>query len=245
MFEDFSFLSPATTITPDPGYFDCVYVDPLQPLSPSSSCSSTPISPQFPTSRLVRDPRYQRTPSMDSLTPPSRRHSIDTLTSQFDSHSPFDSSSTTPPADSYQPRSTPVEEDEGFDEPASNHAGLYTTTSYEAPLTSLDYSLSTVPSRYNNVPRTAFSARRRQRQLLSRLQCLSSGDSNALAMLIEECHPSSLPLTSSESVSDSENANGQQSVTSAGLTRASTASSVIPRRTAIVKREPRFRRRKS
>lgn len=250
MFEDFSFVSSATTISPDPHYALSSYIDPLDSLSPLSQETSSPSSAYFPcaNSSRSRDIRFHasRTPSMDSVTSSSRRPSIDTLTNQFNSHAPFES------INDSQPRSAPIEEDEGFDEPASNHfyAAPADCRGSIAPLSAFDYSISTLASSPNPSSRPlGFAARRRQRQLLTRLQCLASGKMEShLTILMEECHPSSLPFSDSDSEkSPSTGSSRKPSITSVGCVGMGPGSLASrPERTgAIVKRAPRFRRRKT
>lgn len=130
-----------------------------------------------------------------------RHPSISTLTAKLESHdlsSPSDSSlsdscSMTDSPISTVP-STPI--DEGFSEPMPSPdydlsewdismSDLISTTS--APTSS---PLSSLPSSFD-IPQ--YALRRRQRQALTRLQCLSSHAPDLL-MLIEECHPSSMPV---------------------------------------------------
>lgn len=248
MFEDFSFLSASSTISANRLYAQ-PSLDPLEneraTLSPSSSRCSSPQS-----HRRTRDGRFDsRASSLDSMSDQPRRPSIDTLTNQFDNHSPFDA-----PTIEYQPRSTPVPEDEGFDEPASNHANYSScdcSSSYSSSLPALTYTLSSLshtPASSTRLP-MAFAARRRQRQFLSRLQCVTSGSStleSQLAMLVEEYHPSSLPLKSMESEPEDPASSGprQRSITSAGYSVIASSPALHSRRSAIVKRPPRVRKRK-
>ena len=244
MFEDFSFVSSSTTIPTDPNAAYSAYLDQLDPLSPlSSNCASPPIS----NTRRSRDVRYHasRTPSIGSPSP-SRRLSIDTLTSHFDNISPFEALNID---HQWQPQSGPVDEDEGFYEPADNH--LYRSTidipDCLAPLSAFDYSLSSSISSSTSRP-LWFAARRRQRQILTRLQCINGGRLDAhLTMLLEECHPSSLPLNTSDS--DSEKCDSSpSSVTSASysvpLGSCVASNTRVEKRSAVVKRAPRLRKRK-
>ena len=250
MFEDFSFVSSTTTISPDPHYALSSYIDPLEPLSPLSPDTSSPSSAYFPcaNSSRTRDFRYHtsRTPSVDSVTSSSRRPSIDVLTTQFNSHAPFES------INDSQPRSAPIDEDEGFDEPASNHfyAASMDCRDSIAPLSAFDYSILSLASSPNPSSRPiGFAARRRQRQLLTRLQCLSSGKMEShLTMLMEECHPSSLPFSDSDSEKTTNTGSSRKpSITSGGCVGMGPVllTSSPDRAGAIVKRAPRLRRRKT
>ena len=67
--------------------------------------------------------------------------------------------------------------------------------SFESSLWDLNVaSISTHPTSYpTDAPLPPFALKRRQRQALGRLQCLTKKAPD-LAMLVEECHPSSMPL---------------------------------------------------
>ena len=240
---------------------DITYLDPLEPISPSSSHSSSCGQ------RITCDRRFQNSSRPSSAgssvrTASPRRLSVDTLTSQFDSHTPFE------PINTDTPRSTPAEDDEGFIDGTSNDQLNYTTTfdyfPSEGPVSSLEYSSSLLSSS-TKFPRS-FSDRRRQRQLLSRLQALTDNGSldTGSSLVLEECHPSSIPSSGSDddaSCSKEQQQQQQQQHSAASETHVGGAgkfsitsngeytvvfprASAIGRRGAVVKRAPRLRRRK-
>lgn len=167
-------------------------------VSPYTSRCSSPTRSDMPSEahlpRAYRDTRY------DSYR--ARRQSITTLTAQLESHDL---------SERRTPSYTPVY----HDEPSVEHdEGYYEGPETPASSTSSDYSSDFDPSLYDlsmsdmsvtSSPRpslsleaqsySSHSMRRRQRQTLIRLQCLAKCTPD-LAMLIEECHPSSMPLPS-------------------------------------------------
>lgn len=164
--------------------------------------ASTDISPytsrcSSPHPRSYRDTRY------DSCRP--RHQSITALTAQLESH---DLSDQRVPsyASLYQDEPSPVEypsadQDEGYyegpDTPASSsseYSSEFDPTMYDLSMSDLSATSSPRPSLSLEAQSyCSHSMRRRQRQALIRLQCLAKCTPD-LAMLIEECHPSSMPL---------------------------------------------------
>lgn len=200
MFDDnFSFLS-STSSPPSCGSNDTVSSS--ADISPfSSRCSSPLLQPVRPISAFPfrqRDDRFNTRPSLTKLNVP-RHPSITALTAEFESHvldSPSDLS--TPPFSSSN-LSTPNTEledlNEGFVEPAdhrSSSSSCSSANSFDPSLWDLSMAvLHTTSYPSDSLPTHAL--RRRQRQALARLQCLAKRAPD-LAILVEECHPSSLPM---------------------------------------------------
>jgi len=210
MFENFSFVSDSS----DPIAASTVYVSTSADISPFTSRCASPRSrersvspgPPIPSYRQRRDSRF------DTYRPP-RHPSITTLTAQLESHvlsehvGNFRSNSPTP-SDLASPstESTFDTVDEGFfdgpETPAttvSEGVSEYSSSDFDPTLWDLsmsDLSATSSPRPSLSLEAQALSSytmRRRQRQALVRLQCLAKRAPD-LAMLIEECHPSSLPL---------------------------------------------------
>lgn len=167
-------------------------------ISPYTSRCSSPHFNEARVSRTYRDTRY------DTYRP--RHPSITALTAQLESH---DLSEQRSPSYSsfYQDEPSPsdfivADLDEGYYEgpetPASS-SSEYSSSEFDPSL----YDLSMTNLSATSSPRPSLSLeaqtycshsmRRRQRQALIRLQCLAKCTPD-LAMLIEECHPSSMPL---------------------------------------------------
>lgn len=164
--------------------------------------ASTDISPytsrcSSPHPRAFRDTRY------DSHRP--RHQSITALTAQLESH---DLSEQRAPSYSslYQDEPSPidyasVDQDEGYYEGPETPASSSSEYSSEIDPSLYDLSMSDLSATSSPRPSLSLEAqsycshsmRRRQRQALIRLQCLAKCTPD-LAMLIEECHPSSMPL---------------------------------------------------
>lgn len=185
--ENFSFVSG----TSDP-------VSASTDISPYTSRCSSPHLGESRFPRNFRDTRY------DSYRP--RHQSITALTAQLESHDLSDDRRISCTS-SYQDEPSPadyssIDQDEGYyegpDTPASS-SSEYSCSDIDPSLYDLSMSAISVTSS----PRpslsleaqsySSHSMRRRQRQALIRLQCLAKCTPD-LAMLIEECHPSSMPL---------------------------------------------------
>lgn len=161
-------------------------------ISPFTSRCASPHQGSTSYGRTQRDTRY------DSYR--TSRPSITALTAQLESHalnerSDSVTSDTLSQADS-------EDRDEGFydgpDTPATSVSDL-STTDFDPTLWDLSMSeevgvtSSPRPSlSLEAQSMSSYTIRRRQRQALVRLQCLAKRTPD-LAMLIEECHPSSLP----------------------------------------------------
>lgn len=224
-------------------------------ISPCTSRCSTPQSSRGPSAR--RDSRF------DVYRSAPRHPSITALTAQLQSHalSDMDSRSPSPPPSEMESSSgSSTVDDEGYcegpDTPATTVSDYsYDPTDIDPTLWDLSMSDTMVAT---SSPRPSLSLeaqalsshtiRRRQRQALVRLQCLASRTPD-LAMLIEECHPSSLPLETGilKAVGSSRGRNDSTSngsVVGSGLT----SGRIEKERTtsvAAVRKAPRMRKRTS
>lgn len=192
--ENFSFLSE----TSDPVAANinaCNSTD----ISPFTSRCSSPrmmdFSEQHIGLRTSRDTRY------DIYRAP-RHPSVTALTAQLESHVLSDRRRTSYTSDyTEQPLGDSTDQDEGYYEgpstPAttiSDYSADFDPSLYDLSMSDLSATSSPRPSLSLEAQATSsFSIRRRQRQALIRLQCLAKRTPD-LAMLIEECHPSSMPM---------------------------------------------------
>lgn len=194
--ENFSFLSSATgpsSCTSNDTAPSSLDVSPL-----SSRCSSPLPQPYKQFSSLVyreRDNRFNMRPSLNQVNVP-RHPSITALTTGFESQvldSSPDFSTSSPPYSNVSTPNTELDDlDEGFAEPDHHDTPSLGDNTFDPSLWDLsmaDLNTTSYPS--DALP--SFALRRRQRQALVRLQCLARRTPD-LAMLVEECHPSSLPL---------------------------------------------------
>ena len=196
--ENFSFLSSTTSPSSCPSNDTA----PSSPgVSPFSSRCSSPIprpAEQTFTSSLTfrqRDNRYDSRPSFTNIHVP-RHPSITALTAEFDSqvlHTPSDFVTSSL---SYSTISTPNTDLEDLEEGSTETMHHYTSPTsndvFDPSLWDLNMpNLNTTSFPLDSPP--SFGLRRRQRQALVRLQCLARRAPD-LAILMEECHPSSLPL---------------------------------------------------
>ncbi|KAK5945813.1 hypothetical protein PMZ80_003021 [Knufia obscura] len=186
--ENFSFVSG----TSDPLSAD---------ISPFTSRCASPHHTEFPPEarRSYRDTRY------DTYRP--RHQSITALTAQLESHILADRrrpSYTSDYQDEPSPSEIPsAEQDEGYyegpDTPSttsSDYSAEFDPALYDLGMSDLSATSSPRPSLSLEAQAcSSHSLRRRQRTALIRLQCLAKRTPD-LAMLIEECHPSSLPMPS-------------------------------------------------
>ena len=196
--ENFSFLSgsspAADTYNPE-SYSSDVSPFTSRCSSPGLENSTTSSQPRrgqldirfFATSRPVA-----RNGSITALTQRLENHTI--TQSQTSSHHPSYSSSS---SSTYT--STPMSQytnsfDEGFSEPPSPEAGLDSSPYWDL---NLNDDVEMPPTSHPSPSFSpSFALRRRQRQQLVKLQCMARKAPD-LMMLIEECHPSDLPLTKS------------------------------------------------
>lgn len=169
-------------------------------ISPYTSRCSSPHQSEFPSdvrsARTYRDTRYDmfrpRHPSITALTMQLESHDI---SERRQSSTPSDNQDEVPPtgfasADYdegyYEGPSTPTTVSSEFSDefdPSLYDLSMFGTSATSSPRPSLSLEAQAFSSH---------NARRRQRQSLIRLQCLAKRTPD-LAMLIEECHPSSLP----------------------------------------------------
>lgn len=174
-------------------------------------CTSAEISPftsQCPSPRSAHAPLARRDSRFDSYRSTPRHPSVTALTAQLQSHALNDlemRSPSPPPSDMASPSESETVDDEGYYEGPDTPATAISDFSYESndiDPTLWDLSMSdTMVATSSPRPSlsleaqalSSYTMRRRQRQALVRLQCLATRTPD-LAMLIEECHPSSLPL---------------------------------------------------
>ncbi|EXJ90101.1 hypothetical protein A1O3_03170, partial [Capronia epimyces CBS 606.96] len=170
-----------------------------------SPCTSRCPSPTSRTPAPCRDSRFDAYRYSSS----PRRSSITALTAQLQSQALNDTempSPSLPLSEAGSPAASipDTDADEGFydgpDTPTTTFSDYYEPAETDPAWWDFSMSDSIIPT---SSPRPSLSLeaqalspytmRRRQRQTLIRLQCMVSRTPD-LAMLIEECHPSSLPL---------------------------------------------------
>lgn len=171
-------------------------------ISPYTSRCPSPHHPEFPID--ARLPRSYRDTRYDTYRP--RHQSITALTTQLQSH---DISERRRPSYTSDYQDEPAaseflsaaDQDEGYYEGPETPSTSSSVDDYDPAMYDLsmsDLSATSSPRPSLSLEAQAFSShniRRRQRQALIRLQCLAKRTPD-LAMLIEECHPSSLPMPS-------------------------------------------------
>jgi hypothetical protein len=161
----------------------------------TSRCSSPRLENVGPRSEHRRDSRY------DSWRSP-RHPSVTALTTQLEHHAIVDELQLDSPGPMMSPSDLNYDNDEGFCDGPNTPASSCSDESTEFDpalwdLSAFDYSATSSPRPSLSLEAQASSAytmRRRQRQALVRLQCLAKRAPD-VAMLLEECHPSSLPLS--------------------------------------------------
>lgn len=205
MFENFSFSSASSNGGLSPA-FDvhdslppCVRTDNHIMISPLSSRCPSPL-PRTAPYPPAREHRSSSQPSATSV----HRLSINSLTHKLKAHSLEPQSPDLPPTPPY----SQYDEDEGYAGPYSPED--LSPTSADFPSTYLDM---LAPTPTSNPTGCLTLSRRYQRQFLSRLQC-SASHALSLAMLAEECHPSSLPLPPMAESSSSGSTSRKTSVSS-------------------------------
>jgi hypothetical protein len=239
--ENFSFLS-STSTTQSFTYGDCNSSD----VSPFTSRSSSPRPYVRNSSVSARSmPGFPRRDSrFDSITSMPSNVSISALTAQLETHvlsseagrHPASPTATTPASSDFS--------DEGFVDGSalSDHDSDYDPSLWD--LSTSDLNLTSSPRDsvgVNNVP--SFALRRRQRQALTRLQCLAQRTPD-LMILVEECHPSSMPLQG-EPVWGA-GARRPHSVSMSGLSNGGRTGARVEKERSpsmAVKRSPRMRKR--
>ena len=176
MFENFSFSSPSSNGPLSPPFEDSL---PPCALPDNHSNLISPLSSRF-TSPIPREASYPFPSSQRASPQPSSSLPIGSLILKLDAQSVKENE--LPPTPPYSPS-----EDEGY---VTYSPDDLSPTSAAFPSTYLDM-LAPPPTSHPTGCITL--SRRYQRQFLSRLQC-SASHALSLAMLAEECHPSSLPL---------------------------------------------------
>jgi hypothetical protein len=239
--ENFSFLS-STSTTNSFTYGDSISSD----VSPFTSRSSSPRPYLRNSSVSARStPGFPRRDSrFDSITSIPSNVSISALTAQLETHVLSSEAGRHPASPTATTSAYSDFSDEGFvDGPTlSDHDSDYDPSLWD--LSTSDLNLTSSPRDslgVNNIP--SFALRRRQRQALVRLQCLAQRAPN-LMMLIEECHPSSMPLPE-ESVWVA-GAKRTHSASTLGLSNGGRAGTRVEKERSLsttVKRSPRMRKR--
>lgn len=161
----------------------------------ASRCSSPRLESFGPRSQPRRDSRF------DTWRPP-RHPSITALTTQLEHHAITDQLQPDSPGPMMSPSESAYDNDEGFYEGPNTPATSCSDESADFDpalwdLSAFDYSATSSPRPSLSLEaqaNSAYTMRRRQRQALVRLQCLAKRAPD-VAMLLEECHPSSLPLS--------------------------------------------------
>lgn len=194
--ENFSFVSSTSTSAPL-NINEYTSAD----ISPFTSRSSSP-RPHYVHPTTAHP--YQRDNRYDTYRAP-RHPSITALTAQLETHAlnSDQSISSSPVTRSSVSSGTDMDTDtadegyfEGADTPPSDYDADFDHSLYDLSMRDLHATSSPRPSLSLEAQAlSSYTQRRRQRQALVRLQCLAKRAPD-LAMLIEECHPSSMPLSS-------------------------------------------------
>lgn len=172
-----------------------VVESPSTDISPSTSrCSSPRIESFCPRSQ----PYPRRDSRFDTWRAP-RHPSVTALTAQLEHHGITEHIVPDSPTSMASPSESLYDEGyyDGPDTPATSYSDE--SNDFDPALWDLsvcDYSATSSPRPSLSLEAQAYSTytmRRRQRQTLVRLQCLASRTPD-IAMLLEECHPSSLPM---------------------------------------------------
>lgn len=194
--ENFSFVSSSSTSTPfDINEYTSADISPF---------ASRPVSPRSHHAHLATTQPYQRDTRYDAYRAP-RHPSITALTAQLETHALTSDHSATssPTARGSISSGTDIDTDtadegffEGADTPPSDYDADFDHSLFDLSMRDLHATSSPRPSLSLEAQAlSSYTQRRRQRQSLVRLQCLAKRAPD-LAMLIEECHPSSMPLSS-------------------------------------------------
>lgn len=220
---------------------------------PVGHCTSTDISPF--TSRCssprLGEPRAQSTRRRDSYFEsylPPRHPSVSALTAQLEHHAINEDSQPGSPYSLDSPSSS-SDHDEGFydgpDTPNtsySDYSSDFDPSLWDLSMTNMSATSSPRPSLSLEAQAlSSYTMRRRQRQALVRLQCLAKRTPD-IAMLIEECHPSSLPLHT-EGMLDGLSKSRSNSAVSLGPTSGGRISKDRAGSHSTVRKVPRMRKR--
>lgn len=249
--ENFSFGSSPTPPLLALNTHDCTSSD----ISPFTS---RPCSPHSRTRATHRDTRFDTYRSAEA----PRHSSITAITAQLQSQALNDIVMDSPPStlDDFPSSSSAsdTDPDEGFYDGPETPATTLSDDSFEVhefDPTLWDLSMSdTMVATSSPRPSlsleaqalSSYTMRRRQRQALVRLQCLATRTPD-LAMLIEECHPSSLPYES-EVLRAYSSKGRSASVCSQSATFSAPSGRVDKERSgslATVRKTPRMRKRLS
>lgn len=193
--ESFSFLS--NTEPPTVNVDDYTSAD----ISPFTSRCSSPRYFDTAQPRLSQ-PAPRRDSRFDVYYPP-RHPSVTALTAQLEHHVITEDSQPGSPLSMAFPADSTSDQDEGFSDgpgtPSTNYSDYsadFDPAMWDLSMTNLSATSSPRPSLSLEAQAlSSYTQRRKQRQALVRLQCLAKRAPD-VAMLMEECHPSSLPLTS-------------------------------------------------
>ena len=236
--ENFSFLSStADPITVASG--DC-----SADISPfTSRCSS----PRYPDHSRQSQPSRRRDSYFDTYRSP-RHPSVTALTAQLQHHVIDDESYPGSPESMASPSESTPDHDEGFyegpDTPDTSYSDYVSDVDpnvWDLSMTSMGATSSPRPSlSLEAQANSSYTMRRRQRQALVRLQCLAKRTPD-IAMLLEECHPSSLPLYSENMWEGSKSRSN--STISLGPTSGGRISKDKSTGTGTVRKLPRMRKR--
>lgn len=242
--ENFSFFapSPVTSASRSSNYSRFS-------ISPNTSRSPSPQREYvgYNLNDSISRPLSQRDTRYDTHRPHrSHRSSINALTAQLQQHRiDADISIRNSPSVLTTPSDMSPDTDEGFFEAPDTPAS--TATDYSSDFDPIFWDLAMNESNTTSFPRpslsleaqalSSFTQRRRQRQALGRLQCLVKRTPD-LAMLIEECHPSSLPLSQDQMMPGSRRSS-TTSLAGYGSGRIEKERSG----TALVRRSPKIRRK--
>lgn len=174
----------------------------------STSADISPFTSRCPSPKLgyenarftLSSPAPRRDSRFDVYGPP-RHPSVTALTAQLEHHAISEPSGSDSPLSIASPSDSILDQDEGFydgpDTPAtqySDHSSDFDPSLWDLSMSELSVTSSPRPSlSLEAQAMSSYTQRRRHRQALVRLQCLAKRAPD-IAMLIEECHPSSLPL---------------------------------------------------
>lgn len=205
-------------------------------ISPFTSRCPSPQIRRRSQHRSTRDTRFDAYRT-------ARNQSITALTAQLQSHALSEATASFITAEDEQSNES-EQEDEGFYEAPDTPATSVSDASSDFDPTLYDLSMSEMSATSSPRPSlsleaqasSSYTMRRRQRQALVRLQCIARRTPD-LAMLIEECHPSSLPLPSDSMWSVTPRSNSTCSVTG------TTCGRIEKERSVSVRKMPRMRKR--
>lgn len=177
----------------------------------ATDCTSADISPftsRCSSPKLEYDddcpPLSHAAPRRDSrfdIYRPSRHPSVTALTAQLENHAISEHPRLGSPTSTGSLSESTLDQDEGFYDGPETPNSQYSDYASDFDPSLWDLSMSDLSATSSPRPSLSLEAqamsshtqRRRHRQALVRLQCLAKRAPD-IAMLMEECHPSSLPL---------------------------------------------------